>query len=99
MWLGRRPRVSISHVGGHGEWRGLGGDLMWGVATMEASRRTLWAGGAIVSSASVRGTPSSTNSQMGLSQQGGFWGCADPEGPQHQQHQADRGRHVPQYRE
>lgn len=85
------------------EWGGLEGELMWDVDTTEVARRTLWVEGAIVSSASVRRTLSTSESQMGLSLLGnvgpGRPRAATASLPQHWQLQADRGRHVPQDRE
>lgn len=53
-WMGRSLRAELPHVvwkafknfhephmGDLAMWRGLDGDLVWGVATVEASRRTL----------------------------------------------------------
>ena len=80
--MGRSFQTELPHVvwktsrnfyepckGDLAKWRGLDGGLVWGVATLEASRRTLWAGSAIVFSARVRGTLSSSESPRGLSQQ------------------------------
>lgn len=84
--MGRSSRTELPHVvwktsrnfhepckGDLAKWGGLDGGLVWDVATLEASRRTLWAGSAIVSSARVRGTLSSSESPRGLSRQRRPW--------------------------
>ena len=84
--MGCSLRTELSHVvwktskdfhepckGDLAKWRVLDGGLVWGVATAEASRRTLWAGSAIVSSARVRGTLSSSESPRGLSRLRRSW--------------------------